>query len=127
MLTEWRTRRADYRADEAEAIALTEAWRAACEGTGLARPVQTVTGVTFSVPRLTFIRLGPPTVLTVELMPGMVADDVRAVATRLAPALGAVMARVTARGLRHVVVELLDRDPLADLVPFRLLHLATVE
>ncbi len=121
ILDTYRRRRREYLADQAEVDALTDAWRSACEGTGLSRPVQTVTGVTMVSPRLVFIVLGPPTVLTVELLPGMVAGDVRVVATRLAPHLGAVMIRVQPRGLRYVVIRLLDRDPLADLVPFRFL------
>lgn len=115
VLDAWR-RRADRHADRADADGLRWAWRQACEGAGLSRTVQTVTGPTVSTPKVDRVEPGPPVVLVVRLLAGQVPDDVRAVAWRLAGALGARMLRVSPRGLSHVRVELLTVDPLAAVV-----------
>jgi len=78
--------------------------------------VQTPTGPTESVPSIVDITLGPATVFLAELLPGQVPADVRAVAHRLAPQLGAVTLRVEPHGLRHIRVELLADDPLTGAV-----------
>lgn len=90
-------------------------WHAAAEGAGLSRDIAVAAGVTTIVPELVSVgrfTVGP-TALIVRLLPGQLAADVRAVADRLAPALGAVRLRVA--GLSdgvHCRLELLDVDPL---------------
>lgn len=112
--------RAERAADQADVDRLTWAWRQAAEGAGLCRTAHTVTGPTVVTPQLVHVVLGPPTVLTIALLAGQVAADVRRLAVRLAAALGVVGVRVHPRGPGHVLVELLDRDPLAELVPLHL-------
>lgn len=108
-----RHHRREQRADEAAVDALCWSWRLACIGAGLAHVVQAAAGPTESVPRIVHVVLGPPTILTVELLPGQVLADVRGVAHRLAGPLGATALRIETQGLRHVRIELLAGDPLA--------------
>lgn len=120
LLTSWHTRRtarAERWADAEEADRLAWAWRQACEGAGCFHRVDTPSGPTISTPHLTSITLGPPVVLIARLLPGQVAADVARIAHRLAGHLGAAALQVEARGLEYVRVQLLDRDPLAELVP----------
>jgi hypothetical protein len=112
-----RAERAAYLADVAEVDDLAWAWRRAAEGAGIAREVSTVTGPTVSVPRLVDVKLGPPTVLLVELLPGQLPADVCEAAGRLAPHLGAARMRVQPYGLHHVRLVLLAADPLAATTP----------
>ncbi|MBN9757838.1 hypothetical protein DMP14_20845 [Pseudonocardia sp. Ae707_Ps2] len=74
--------------------------------------VDTVSGATVVVPQLVDIVLGPPTVLTVKLLPGQLLADLRRVALRIAPHLGAVALRISSVGQIHARVELLGVDPL---------------
>ncbi|WP_075334679.1 hypothetical protein [Pseudonocardia sp. Ae717_Ps2] len=106
------TARQERALDEREVDALWWAWRQACEGAGLCTRVDTVTGPTVTVPRLVDVVLGPPVVLTVQLLPGQLLGDLRRVALRIAPHLGAVALRVTALGQIHARIELLGADPL---------------
>lgn len=88
-------------------------WRHAAEGAGITRTVRVAAGQTVIVPPLVSVSAGAPLVLIVRLLPGQLPADVRAVADRLAPALGAVRLRIA--GLSdgcHVRLELLDADPL---------------
>ncbi|MEU6699865.1 FtsK/SpoIIIE domain-containing protein [Pseudonocardia sp. NPDC046786] len=92
---------------------LTNAWERACLGAGLIRRIETVSGPTLIPPRVTFVNLGPPDRLTVRLEPGMVADDLRSLAPRLAPHLGAYGLRIEPRGRGEwCIVTLLYDDPL---------------
>lgn len=111
-----RSTRAEQATDQAEVDRLAWTWRLVCEGAGLARTTPTVTGPTVTVPTLVHVVLGPPTVLTVALLAGQLATDVRACARRLAAGLGAAAVRVEPRGRSHVLVTLLDVDPLADVL-----------
>ncbi|OLL69933.1 MULTISPECIES: FtsK/SpoIIIE domain-containing protein [unclassified Pseudonocardia] len=106
------TARQERALDEREVDALWWAWRQACEGAGLCTRVDTVTGPTVTVPRLVDVVLGPPVVLTVQLLPGQLLGDLRRLALRIAPHLGAVALRVTALGQIHARIELLGADPL---------------
>lgn len=110
----FRTARALLRsADERQVEHLTDSWRAAAEGAGLVRRVDTVSGPTIIAPRVEYVILGPPTSLRVRLEPGQTAADVRAAMPRLAPVLGVPLLRVEPIGVgREVWVTLLDRDPL---------------
>lgn len=110
-------RRAEFRADVAEVDSLTWAWHRACANTGLGNEVSTVTGPTMSTPKLVHVVLGPPIVLTVQLLPGQLPEDFVPVARRVAAALGARRLRVTPQGLQHVRVELLLEDPLDATLP----------
>jgi S-DNA-T family DNA segregation ATPase FtsK/SpoIIIE len=76
------------------------------------RTVGTPSGPTIVTPALEEIRLGPPVVLTVRLMPGTVSADIRRHAYRIAPHLGARALRVLDAGFGRVTVELLAADPL---------------
>lgn len=110
----FRRRSADLIADEHEVDTIHTAWVRACEGAGFVRTVDTVSGPTVIPPRLVHIVLGPPTVLTIELQPGQVIADLRALSSRLAPHLGAVALRIEPAGHVHARVTLLPSDPLAD-------------
>jgi hypothetical protein len=101
--------------DATQATELCEAWRYACIGAGLSRVAYAAAGPTDSTPPVTFVVLGPPTVLTVALLPAQVVDDFRAVADRLAGPLGVPAVRITRQGGQHLRVELLAGDPLAEL------------
>ncbi|MEJ2860560.1 hypothetical protein [Actinomycetospora flava] len=91
----------------------TATWRHAAEGAGITRTVRVAAGQTVIVPPLVSVSAGAPLVLIVRLLPGQLPADVRAVADRLAPALGATCLRIAALsdGV-HVRLELLDADPL---------------
>lgn len=103
------------RMDEAEVDALVDAWDRAAQGAGFVRRVETVSGTTIIVPAIVNVVLGHPTRLTIRLEPGQTVADVRTLAPRLAPHLGAQALRVDAYGIGdYVVIGLLDRDPLAD-------------
>jgi S-DNA-T family DNA segregation ATPase FtsK/SpoIIIE len=106
------TRRRERQLDEAEVDRLVWAWRLACIGAGIHTVVQTASGPTESVPRIVDIVLGPPLRFVVQLLPGQLAADLRAVGHRVAGHLGARVVQVQALGLQHVSVQLLDRDPL---------------
>ncbi|WP_300016879.1 FtsK/SpoIIIE domain-containing protein [Pseudonocardia sp.] len=107
-----------HRLDEAEVDLLVDAWARAAEGAGFVRTVSTVTGPTVIAPRLVHVVLGPPAVLTVRLEPGQTVTDLRALARRLAPHLGARALRVEPLGVGdHARVTLLAADPLADPLP----------
>jgi DNA segregation ATPase FtsK/SpoIIIE-like protein len=88
--------------------------------------VDTPTGPTVRIPRIGALAYGPPVAFTVELPPGMIIDDLRELAHRIAPALGARTLRLASIGLTRVRVELLTTDPLAELVapvrPVRSIH-----
>ena len=98
--------------DESE---LRRGWREACEGAGAVQTIDTPTGPTVKVPRMGALAYGPPVAFTVELLPGQLVDDLRKVAHRIAPHLGARMLRLTPIGLTRVRVLLLTSDPLEDL------------
>ncbi|WP_075334790.1 FtsK/SpoIIIE domain-containing protein [Pseudonocardia sp. Ae717_Ps2] len=104
--------RRDRAVDEREADGLWWSWRQACEGAGLCCRVDTVSGATVVVPQLVDIVLGPPTVLTIKLLPGQLVADLRRVALRIAPHLGAAALRISPLGQIHARVELLGVDPL---------------
>lgn len=111
----WQRRPSD---DEHEVDEIVHSWGRACEGAGLVREVATVTGPTVITPRITHVVLGPPRVLTVRLQPGQTVHDVRSLAPRIAPHMGAYGLRVEPRGSGEwAVVTLLDADPLAVTVP----------
>src|SRR5690606_26169680 len=99
--------------DEFEVDEIVTRWARACEGAGLVREVQTVSGPTVLPPRIVHVVLGPPRVLSVHLQPGMTVADIREAAPRIAPHMGAIGLRVEPRGLGEwAVVTLLDSDPL---------------
>lgn len=109
----WWSRNRTDAADQAEVDTIVETWHRCCESIGLTNDVDTVSGVTHVVPRIEYVRLGPPTVLTVRLTPGMLPEDITAQGRRIARSMGAVAIRVEARGFTHALVELLAVDPLA--------------
>ena len=94
---------------------IVASWHSACSGAGLVRHVQTVSGLTEVTPRVSLVVLGPPVRLSIELPAGLLADDIRAAAPRIAPHLGVAGLRVEPRGHgERAVVTLLDRDPAGD-------------
>ncbi|MFR9803648.1 hypothetical protein ACL02T_15265 [Pseudonocardia sp. RS010] len=98
--------------DEMEVQSLTDAWDRACRGAGLVRKVETVSGTTEVPPKVVMVDLTKRT-LSVRLEPGMTANDVRTLAPRIAPYLGAWGLRVEPIGNGDsVVVSLLASDPL---------------
>lgn len=121
LLDRWRERREDRTAllaEEAEVDNHHARWIRACEGAGLVREVDTVTGPTVIHPRLVHIVLGPPTIFTVQLQPGMVVDDVRKLTPRLAPHLHCWGLRVDPIGHGDFArIGLLGHDPLAATLP----------
>jgi hypothetical protein len=118
-LRERRARRArrDY---EASIVAYAEvvrgAFREACTGLSICHYVQVAAGVTIRTPRVGEVRVGPPTSLTVELLPGQEPGDFTAKENgpRLAHTLGAHGLRVEPIAGRWVRLHLLDADPLRD-------------
>ena len=112
----WFRRRARRDADDRWRLAqgLAWAWRDAAIGAGVGRSIATVSGPTEIAPKVTRVSLGPPTTLTVQLLPGQLVTDLRRAAPRLAPHLGATALRIESRGLAWAVVTLLDADPLGD-------------
>lgn len=113
-------RRREYRYDQTLADDIVWAWRCACEGAGLIQQIDTAVGPSIVTPRLVDITLGPPTILIAQLLPGQIAADIRRAGYRIAGHLGAVMLRVEPHGLRHVRVELLQKDPLHGLLALQL-------
>lgn len=110
-------RRFRDREGEAQVERLVHVWTRACEGAELVRTVDTVTGPTVIAPKITDITLGPPTIMIVELQPGMIPADVVELAPRIAPHLGVYGLRVEPLALgRYVRVTLLDADPLDTMV-----------
>jgi S-DNA-T family DNA segregation ATPase FtsK/SpoIIIE len=109
---ERRARRRDEEDDGRRVDELVEAWRYACIGAGLSRVAYAGAGPTDSTPKVVYVVLGPPTILTVQLLPAQVAGDFRAVADRLAGPFGAEAVRIRPDGPQHIRVELLDGDPL---------------
>lgn len=112
----WGRRAAKRRMVEREALevdALALSWERAVQGAGFVRTVSTVTGPTIIAPRIVHVVLGPPVILTVQLEPGQTVSDVRALATRLAPHLGAVALRVESIAVgAYARITLLSADPL---------------
>jgi S-DNA-T family DNA segregation ATPase FtsK/SpoIIIE len=96
---------------------VTESWYRTCEALGLTHDVDTVTGTTHVVPRVEHVTIGPPTRLTVRLVPGMLPADISKAGPRLARSMGAFAIRVEPRGFTHALVELMPCDPLADTIP----------
>jgi len=108
------------RAEEAEVDRIVRLWSRACEGVGLERRVDTVSGPTIITPPIRHVILGPPTVLSVQLLPGLLPQDVRDAAYRLAPHLGCHGLRVEPRGHGEwAVITLLTEDPLAEVDEFQ--------
>lgn len=102
----------------ADGTTLADRWARACQGAGLVRTVQTVSGPTEITPQVERVEWGPPPRLHVRLEPGQVPDDVVQLTGRLAPHLAAFGLRVEARGHGdRVVVTLLPADPLTATVP----------
>ena len=112
-----RQARRDYEASiVAYAEAVRGAFREACTGLSICHYVQVAAGVTIRTPRVGEVRIGPPTSLTVELLPGQEPRDFTAKENgpRLAHTLGAHGLRVEPIAGRWVRLHLLDADPLRD-------------
>jgi len=99
------------RYDPVRTDGIADLWRRACLGAGVGLQVDTVTGPTDVIPYV--VAVAGPYQFTVALPPGLIPDDIRRAATRLAPAMGAAMLRVTERGPLTVIITLLAVDPLA--------------
>jgi hypothetical protein len=106
-----RGRRAD--ADELQVWHWQNAWELACEYVGLCHHVLTVSGPTIVTPKAYAGSVNPP-YLMVQLLPGQLPQDLSAHARRLSATLGVAGLRVTPRTDAYVRVDLLMRDPLAD-------------
>jgi S-DNA-T family DNA segregation ATPase FtsK/SpoIIIE len=99
--------------EQRQASEIRHAWYEACAHLQLGHPVQTVSGGAFAAPKIRAVSIGPPTIVTVELLPGQLPRDVELVASRLAAALGCERLRLTPFGHLGVRIELLAADPLA--------------
>lgn len=89
-------------------------WRRLCEYIGLCHTVATVTGPSIVTPRLLGVGVtGPNPVLLVELLPGQLAEEFRALTHRMVDTLGCRFLRFTPRDQGYLAIELLDDDPLA--------------
>lgn len=91
-----------------------QVWRDACDYAGLCHRVRVPSGQTVITPELVDVAGHAPTVLTVRLVPGMLAADVTAVAPRLANALGGARMTATAVGTDYARLVLHPTDPLGD-------------
>lgn len=116
LLSRRRSARSELWAQRERTTGYRPAWRAACEGAGLAHTVEVAAGTTICIPKLVDVSGGPDPILTIELLPGMLPADITALASRLAPALGAARLVVEPLGLRWARLHLLADDPLADVV-----------
>lgn len=110
---------AAHRADSALVEGLVDRWARACEGTGIAQTIPTVTGPTTLVPKVVDVTLTSPPeplILIVRLLPGQLPADITAAAHRLAPWVGGRALRVVPMSSNHVRIEVLRVDPLEELV-----------
>ena len=103
---------------------LRRRWREACTRAGLGRPVYTPLGgmTVTGLPQVVHIdpgeRLGDPAYLIVELPAGLMLEDLEVRADELASGLGCWSIRLRERSTDHVRVDLVEIDPLANVVPF---------
>jgi S-DNA-T family DNA segregation ATPase FtsK/SpoIIIE len=93
-------------------------WRRLCDHLGLSYTVHAAAGPTVITPRVVSVDVwsGSDPVLVVELLPGQLISDLAQHSERLLGELGARYLRISARGQRHVRIELLQADPLAESV-----------
>lgn len=91
---------------------LAPVWRDVCDYAGLCHRVRTPTGDTIVVPKLVDVAGYDPTTVMVRLLPGMLVEDVREVASRLAAALGGVRLTAAAVGTDYARLVLYPVDPL---------------
>jgi S-DNA-T family DNA segregation ATPase FtsK/SpoIIIE len=112
----FRRRDVQTAAEEAFVDDTVDTWGRACSLAGLSQTIDTVSGGTEVIPRIEFVAISER-YLVVRLLPGQLPSDFTAVADRLAYAMGAAAIRVEPRGKTHVIIWLLDRDPLAETVP----------
>src|SRR6185312_13105978 len=115
----YRSDRLAREADERFAQGIADQWRRTCLGASAGLQVQTASGPTDVVPTVTEVY--GPTRFTVQLPPGMIADDLREHARRLAAGMGAAMLRVLGHPGRPltVAITLLRTDPLAEILDLR--------
>lgn len=110
-----RRRRKEERAYEAEVRLfcreVADAFRDACRYAKAGVKVEAAAGPTFRVPRVGGVVVGPPVVVTVEMLPGQVPADLEEPARRLADALGARGPRLERIGGRWIRLVLPDPDP----------------
>jgi S-DNA-T family DNA segregation ATPase FtsK/SpoIIIE len=107
----WRRRNRELEAEAAYVDDTVGTWERACSLVGLTRKVDTVSGGTEVTPRVEFVGISER-FLSVRLLPGQVPADYTAVGDRLAYAMGAAAIRVEPRAKTHVIIRLLDTDPL---------------
>jgi hypothetical protein len=120
-ILDWPTRRRDRWADEIRREELRWSFREACIGCGCAVAVDgPVAGTGYRAPAVTFVRLEPTVQLTVRMPEGMVPAQLQRVGLLIAPHVGGVQLRVQDRGHGWAVVEILDHDPLAGVLPLEL-------
>ena len=112
----YRSDRMAREADERFAQGIADQWRGTCLGAGVGLQVQTASGPTDVLPTVTAVH-GPDR-FTVQLSPGMIADDLRDHARRLAAGMGAATLRVTEHPGRPLAVSvtLLAVDPLVGVI-----------
>lgn len=104
-----RERHERARAEAQRTAALRADWQQACHHVGLGLMIYTPSGITVSVPRIVRVDWGTPVSFTVRLRPGQLAADIRAVAPRLAVALGVASLLVTEREAGWVTVVVVQR------------------
>ena len=110
----WRRRKADraYNAEVREFDRqVRNAFRGACLVTGVRVEADSAAGRTFRAPRIGRVVVGPPVVVTVEMLPGQVPSDLERPARALADALGADHPRIERIGGPWVRLVLPDPDP----------------
>jgi hypothetical protein len=113
--------RADrYERESAHAMStdLSDRWRQAAIGSGTCLQVDTASGPTQVPPKVTRVHAGHR--FDVALPPGMIADDLRQNARRLAAGMNSAMLRIIDRGPLLATVVLLDHDPLDGVLPLDL-------
>jgi hypothetical protein len=82
-------------------------WREGCEGSGLCEWRPTPNGLAIFIPLIGRVTLGTPTVMTVELRPGQLPEDIELAAPRIAHTMEITGLRVTPLRGMWVRVELL--------------------
>ena len=102
----WPEAHGDPEVDFCRRLEIRRLWRESCEGLGMAQWIPTPLGFTVAVPSIGTITLGAPTVMTVQLRSTQRIEQLEAVASDIAAAMGVGELRATPFRGSWVLVEL---------------------